>query len=473
MAVLNSGDMGRDKQVQIAGTSMNIDRDMDGNTRITGTSLDSTERGSKLDYSVSGFAGAVGVGLAMGAAGLATANQYSKHIASEKIPMKMEDMHGAKPDGNGGFIDSNGKGFGVNENGEVTRNGKVAMKDNPNYKKGFIKAGWDNAKNSLNEKGKDLRSSFTSESLDETISTEKNQTSNENANSSSSSNKNDVSHKKSPNINSNTIIPKSEQGIKPSIAQQIEAQGKYEQTRASMIEHNAKVNALNNGGTPEMLARQKAQLNALEGAHNQFLGVDTKPNLQVPNEKGFFEKRMSALSSVWDGGGSWKTKIAMSAGAMALGSVSATASDLMDAVDPIAHASGTSLGDSSYGGDELKQMQAQFKSNSNGFTTPSWVKGVQPVSTVPQHVQTAFSTPSGFNTQQAISTSTGFSTNAAGQEIYGANKNDTLFRNDTSAESLRIQEDIALGTEFNQETSEGIQAAVERLMDADRNETKE
>ncbi len=273
--------------------------------------------------------------------------------------------------------------------------------------------------------------------------------------------------------NSNTIIPKSEQAIKPSIAQQIEAQGKYEQTRASMIEHNAKVNALNNGGTPEMLARQKAQLNALEGAHNQFLGVDTKPNLQVPNEKGFFEKRMSALSSVWDGGGSWKTKIAMSAGAMALGSVSATASDLMDAVDPIAHASGTSLGDSSYGGDELKQMQAQFKSNSNGFTTPSWVKGVQPVSTVPQHVQTTFSTPSGFNTQQAISTSTGFSTNAAGQEIYGANKNDTLFRNDTSAESLRIQEDIALGTEFNQETSEGIQAAVERLMDADRNETKE
>ncbi len=237
-----------------------------------------------------------------------------------------------------------------------------------------------------------------------------------------------------------------------------------------MIEHNAKVNALNNGGTPEMLTRQKAQLDALEGAHNQFLGVDTKPNLQVPNEKGFFEKRMSALSSVWDGGGSWKTKIAMSAGAMALGSVSATASDLMDAVDPIAHASGTSLGDSSYGGDELKQMQAQFKSNSNGFTTPSWVKGVQPVSTVPQHVQTAFSTPSGFNTQQAISTSTGFSTNAAGQEIYGANKNDTLFRNDTSAESLRIQEDIALGTEFNQETSEGIQAAVERLMDADKNE---
>ena len=92
---------------------------------------------------------------------------------------------------------------------------------------------------------------------------------------------------------------------------------------------------------------------------------------------------------------------------------------------------------------------------------------------VPQHAQTAFSTPSGFNTQQAISTSTGFSTNAAGQEIYGANKNDTLFRNDTRAESLRIQEDISLGTEFNQETSEGIQAAVERLMDADTNGTKE
>ena len=456
--------MGRDKQVQIAGTSMNIDRDMDGNTRITATSKESVERGESLDYSVSGYAGAVGVGIAMGAGALATANQYSKHMVSEKIPMKMDDMHGAKPDGNGGFVDSNGKGFSVNENGEVTRNGKVAMKDNPNYKKGFIKAGWDKTWNST-------KLSPSQDSMpDEPTDKSNNVTTNENPDHSSQGNKNDVSHNKSPNINSNTIIPKSEQGVKPSIAQQIEAQGKYEQTRASMIEHNAKVNALNNGGTPEMLTRQKAQLDALEGAHNQFLGVDTKPNLQVPNEKGFFEKRMSALSSVWDGGGSWKTKIAMSAGAMALGSVSATASDLMDAVDPIAHASGTSLGDSSYGGDELKQMQAQFKSNSNGFTTPSWVKGVQPVSTVPQHVQTAFSTPSGFNTQQAISTSTGFSTNAAGQEIYGANKNDTLFRNDTSAESLKIQEDIALGTEFNQETSEGIQAAVERLMDADKNE---
>ena len=61
--------------------------------------------------------------------------------------------------------------------------------------------------------------------------------------------KNTDNHDKSFNSKSENSIPKNGESVKPSIAEQIDAQGKYEKTRAQMVEHNAKVNALNNGAT--------------------------------------------------------------------------------------------------------------------------------------------------------------------------------------------------------------------------------
>ena len=241
MAVLNSGDMGRDKQVQIAGTSMNIDRDMDGNTRITGTSLDSTKRGSELDYSVSGFAGTIGVGMFLGATGLGIANKFSKHLASEKIPMTMEDMHGAKPDGKGGFVDTNGKGFSLNDNGEVVRDGKVAMKTNPNYAKGYIKAKWDN----FREKVNGLEESSSKKSFNKSYGSENNKPTNKDSSSSSQSNKNDMSHDKTSKnsfengVSSEESITKTKESGKSNIAQEIETQYKKEQ----ILNNDAKYSA--------------------------------------------------------------------------------------------------------------------------------------------------------------------------------------------------------------------------------------
>jgi hypothetical protein len=275
MATLGAGDMGRDKQVQVNGTSMNIDRGVDGQTRVTATSKENVERGEGLDYSVSGYAGSVGVGLAIGVGAVGAANQYSKHMASEKIPMKMEDMQGAKSDGKGGFVDSKGNGFSLNGQGEVTRDGKVAMKDNPNYKKGYVKAKWDDILNTATNKYDDLvggesPSKTSNGSPDSTNKVGDNTTTNNNANESSQGNKNNVTQGTPPDVKSETSIPKNDGSVKTSISSEIDAQykkmgilnndaGYVREADAKTAQYKEQVR-LNGSATPEMASRYASDM---------------------------------------------------------------------------------------------------------------------------------------------------------------------------------------------------------------------
>ncbi len=318
MAVLNSGDMGRDSQVQIAGTSMNIDRDMDGNTRIAATSKESVDRGEGLDYSVSGYMGAVGVGALMGVGAVGAANQYSKHMAAEKVPMKMSDMQGAKPDGNGGFVDSKGNGFGLNNKGEVVRDGKVAMKDNPNYKKGYIKSAWDKQWDKQWEKVKKASAGDNAKAnkntVNETTDSGDNKTPNNNTNEGSQSNKNNVTQGTPPNdVNSKDSIAKNGESSKVT---GVNSKGKeYEFNPDHKTSRNAYL-ASNEGAHSVMhenaLAHAKAQMN--------------KPDLSAP-KKSFFGRLGDAAS----GGGGFRGKLAAMAAVMGLGAVASEAGTLSSA----------------------------------------------------------------------------------------------------------------------------------------------
>ncbi|MDQ7062548.1 MAG: hypothetical protein Q9M43_16095 [Sulfurimonas sp.] len=186
-------------------------------------------------------------------------------------------------------------------------------------------------------------------------------------------------------------IPNSKDSSK-SIIQQIEEQGKYEKTRARMESDYAKQNALNNGGTPEMLERQKMSLDALDDAHNQSMG-----NSPAPSSKGFFGSKMDALSDVWDGGGSLKSKFAMSAAALGLGAVSSQAANLMQAADPTSFITGTDMADGT--------IEGAMK---NGTF-------------IPPHAQQAFTAQPMQNTTQAIAAD-----NVANAQMSSANNLQTI-----------------------------------------------
>ncbi|WP_428739847.1 conjugal transfer protein TraG N-terminal domain-containing protein [Sulfurimonas sp.] len=438
MAVLNSGDMGRDNQVQIAGTSMNIDRDMDGNARFTNTSLDSTSRGEKLDYSVSGFAGAVGVGIAMGAGGLGVANQYSKHLAPEKIPMTLDDMSGYKDEGGGKYTDKNGKSFTLNQNGEVVRDGEVLKKDNPKYKKGYVKDAWDNAKNTLNEAGKNLRSSFPSETLDESVETKNYQTTYKDSGSSPDGNKNNMTHSDTSNLNSENSVAKSGESSK-SIAQQIEEQNKKEKIlntdsryKADLDRLNAQYaeqNRLNGGETPERAARHAKEVSSLQdqhmdriSKHNEALdGAKAKLAQKTKLNPGFWGKADRTLGAALEfGGRAFAGADVFMSGAEAKNQFdqgnyftastnaleSTTAAAFMAKPGPYTGAAYGAATMLNLGSGAIKDLATRDWS-ANKFNTGysgnmPLAAGIDPYSKVPGHAQNAFSTPSGFNTMQAM-----------------------------------------------------------------------
>lgn len=247
---------------------------------------------------------------------------------------------------------------------------------------------------------------------------------------------NQVQHNKTSNINSKDSIAQSGKTTKPSI--------------------------------PGSVTKKSPNLNAMSFPNPTILG-ETRPSLADPltvpgtvksgtvlDNQGFFEKRMSALSSVWGGGEKLKTKMAMSVGAMALGSTSVMASNMMDMVDPMAHISGTSLGDSSYGGDELKQMMARPRTSNTGNVPPSGMNGFQPLSVAPSYAQNAFSQPTGFNTNSAMR-------NAYNDNTSNINSTPQEYQKDAQTDMSRNLENIDLGTEFSQEASEGVREAVEQL----------
>lgn len=188
-----------------------------------------------------------------------------------------------------------------------------------------------------------------------------------------------------------------------------------------------------------------------------------KPSGTVLDNKGFFEKKRSALKSIWDGSGSMKSKIAMSAGAMALGSVSATASNLIDTFDPIAHANGTSLGNSSFGGDELKQMQAKMKSSGAAVGIPAWAKDIQTASPIPQHAQTAFSTPTGFNSMGGM--------NAYNNNTSNTNTTAQEYKANYAQASVDKMDDINISSEYSEEHMSVNSELLEKIVEqTQRNE---
>ena len=391
MAVLNSGDMGRNSQVQVAGTSMNIDRDMDGNTRITATSKESASRGEDLDYSVSGYMGAVGVGVAMGAGAVGVANQYSKHLASEKIPMTMEDMHGAKPNGNGGFVDSKGNDFTLNDKGEVVRDNKVAMKDNPNYKKGFIKAGWDD----FREKVSGLKESSSDESLNKTNKTENNIPPNNNTNESSQGNNKNVSQDTPPNSDTNSVPKNGETlkfifdgvgGMKPN--PNYKAESKVPKFIEGMIKKPG-LKALAGAG---LLAGYEAYENFTSDGFRQSVsnGISSFGNFMTTDHgpKGGSGQIPGSVGYKGTGGKS---------SGISLSTVADTALNAAAYFTPVA---------SALFGSDLTDLPDPANINAaNARPVPEFVKSIHPYNPnadIPVHAQKAFSTPTGSNTVQAM-----------------------------------------------------------------------
>jgi len=226
-------------------------------------------------------------------------------------------------------------------------------------------------------------------------------------------------------------------------AKQIDAQVKYESKRAEQVAYNEKVNELN-GNNPEMIKKQNAKLAAFDGAHAEHMKTLEKPNFKVPEapkpDKGFFGSRFDAVKEAIDGGGNWKTKVGLATSGMLLGSTSAFAGNLMQAADPTSFFTGTEAGSGAFKGDEAKQMRAEFSNKQ--LPDVSSLRLTTPVAP-PQHIQNAFSTPTGFNTSQAMSAggsnyvdNTKFVSEA---ESSGANRNIRSSTRDSSNQCQRYK----------------------------------
>ncbi len=131
-----------------------------------------------------------------------------------------------------------------------------------------------------------------------------------------------------------------------------------------------------------------------ESNHNKSFNsdVDSMPNNSesVNSKKGgwgnFIGERFNAASKAMDGSGSWKTKLALGASAMILGSVSETSAKALELADPISHIMGTST-----------STDADLKLGQNSAQT---LTGVTPIA--PAHLQNFTTQPSGYNTYQAM-----------------------------------------------------------------------
>ena len=248
-------------------------------------------------------------------------------------------MDGYKNLGGGKFEDKNGNGFSLNKDGKVSRNGKLDMKDNPNYKKGFMGAQW----SKFRENVSGLKESSSKSSFNETDSAGDDISTNKDTNNGSDGDKKNVSHS-NPSNKDTTIIPENSGNVKPlkpSIAQQIDYTQKYNKKVAEMKETFAHQNALNGGGTETMHTRQKMQLDALEGAYNMQMGNAPK----VPSApKGFFSSRIDSVKKAFSGSGSIKRRMALAGSAALLGTASETFANTMDAIDPMSYAIGSPLG---------------------------------------------------------------------------------------------------------------------------------
>lgn len=76
---------------------------------------------------------------------------------------------------------------------------------------------------------------------------------------------------------------------------------------------------------------------------SDMLNSDTLSQPGTVGEKNWFEKRIGAFGDAMDGKGSWKTKIGLGASALILGEASATAGQLMNAIDPTSYLMGSEM----------------------------------------------------------------------------------------------------------------------------------
>ncbi|MDD3834754.1 MAG: hypothetical protein PHS42_04690, partial [Sulfurimonas sp.] len=88
-------------------------------------------------------------------------------------------------------------------------------------------------------------------------------------------------------------------------------------------------------------------------------------------------------------------------------------------------------------------------------------------SPAPSYAQNAFSTPSGFNTMQAMNGGFGSNPKSAYNDTTNvANSIAGEYKANTAQESLDKTADVALGTEFIQDSVEGMNQTIQRLMDS-------
>ena len=116
-------------------------------------------------------------------------------------------MDGVVKQADGSYVDKNAKGFTLNSKGEVLRDAKVAMKDNPNYKKGYAKAGWDKATDKVKLATDKARGIFD-ETRDNTPNSGDDKPANEDSQGTSKGDKNKMSHNDSPDLDEESIQKK-------------------------------------------------------------------------------------------------------------------------------------------------------------------------------------------------------------------------------------------------------------------------
>ncbi|MDF1875625.1 conjugal transfer protein TraG N-terminal domain-containing protein [Sulfurimonas sp. SAG-AH-194-I05] len=228
-------------------------------------------------------------------------DRTSKFVAKEKIPITKSDLAtgGFTADEDGGIKDKNGNEITEKDGRYYKKDGSVLEKPNPAKKTGPI----ERRTGELRKTGEDLRSFFSREQEPVGESTNKQ---NPDDSQGTSNNEKDKFKKHSDSLNKdNPIITDSEQKGS-NISEQIDMQTKYDKTRNKMTDDFSKQNALNNGGTPEMIKRQQMQLDALDAAHDLNMG-NKPPSFMdrmgtAMETSGGFRKKLGAMAFVMGAG---------------------------------------------------------------------------------------------------------------------------------------------------------------------------
>jgi hypothetical protein len=306
-------------------------------------------------------AGVAGVAGTLFAAGVATVGAHAldkKYNPETEMVAKMDKQGNPvlDADGNVEMVES--------KTGRGAWGGKVADK---------LDDGIDYAKSKLTSKSSSSGSSNASIDTD-------NSSNNSQPNEANDNKSDNGTHKTPPNSDKNSISNSGE-SVKPNnnIGSEIDAQYKKEQMlnkdenfkkdMSSMQERQAAEKA-RNPNNANVDSRHNIEKAALEDAHAKRI---TEASLGASGEKGFFGKRAEAFSDAMRGGGSWKTKMGMAASAIVLGEASATAGEIMQAIDPTSFVTGTEMS---------KEADLDFSnmktSNVQSATDNDWTK-IKPV----------------------------------------------------------------------------------------------